>query len=49
MILNNRFKSEDIENKEVRGAVNKYLNVGDWVLDQSIAFMSSSSYFERKR
>ena len=46
---NGRFKSDNIENKEFRGAVNKYLNVGDWVLDQSIAFMSSSSYFERKR
>ena len=44
-----RFKSDSIQNKDIRGAVDKYLNVGDWVLDQSIAFMSSSSYFERKR
>jgi len=44
-----QFKSEAIESKDIRGAVNKYLNVGDWVLDQGIAFISSSSYFERKR
>ena len=45
----NRFKSTNIQNKDIRGAVDKYLNVGDWVLDQSIAFMSSSAYFERRR
>jgi hypothetical protein len=44
-----RFKTDGIENKDVRSAVNKYLGVGDWVLDQGIAFMSSSGYFERKK
>ena len=47
--LTRRLKTDGIENKDVRSAVNKYLNVGDWVLDQSIAFMAASSYFERKR
>jgi len=48
-ILILRFKADDIRNKDLRGAVNKYLNVGDWVLDQSIALMSNSAYFEKKR
>ncbi|CAG8682547.1 3807_t:CDS:2 [Dentiscutata erythropus] len=38
-----------IENDEVRNAVNKFLGVGEWVVDQSISYMSTSSYFERKR
>ncbi|CAG8697486.1 11850_t:CDS:1, partial [Scutellospora calospora] len=38
-----------IENEEVRKVVNKFLGVGEWVVDQSIAYMSSSAYFERKR
>ncbi|KAI5855864.1 hypothetical protein BZA05DRAFT_389900 [Tricharina praecox] len=42
-------KTEKIESKEVRSAVDKYLNVGEWVMDQSIAFMGTSAYFERKR
>lgn len=43
------FKTESIESKEIRSAVDKYLNVGEWVMDQSVAFMGTSSYFERKR
>ncbi|KAA8905365.1 hypothetical protein FN846DRAFT_907485 [Sphaerosporella brunnea] len=42
-------KTEKIESKDIRSAVDKYLNVGEWVMDQSIAFMGTSSYFERKR
>ncbi|CAG8626684.1 7008_t:CDS:2 [Cetraspora pellucida] len=38
-----------IENEEVRNAVNKFLGVGEWVVDQGISYMSSSPYFERKR
>lgn len=38
-----------IENDEVRKYVEKYLDVGDWVLDSSVAFMNTSTYFERKR
>jgi len=48
-LANERFKSDNIQSKDIRGAVDKYLGVGDWMLDQSIAFMSSSAYFERKR
>jgi len=29
--------------------VEKYLGVGEWVMDQSVAIMGSSNYFERKR
>jgi len=39
-----------IENQELKSAVVKFLNVGEWVVDQSILIMSSNStYFERKR
>ncbi|CAI2171881.1 16086_t:CDS:2 [Funneliformis geosporum] len=41
--------TNNIENQELRKAVNKFLNVGEWVVDQSILIMSSSAYFERKR
>jgi len=47
--VDGRFKADGIESKDLRGAVDKYINVGDWVLDQGIAFMASSKYFERKR
>ncbi|KAK7205840.1 hypothetical protein BZA70DRAFT_277181 [Myxozyma melibiosi] len=43
------FKTESIESKDVRDAVTKYLDVGEWVLDTSVAFMNSSPYFVRKR
>jgi len=42
------FKTEKIESNDVRGVVDKYLGVGEWVMDQSIAMMGSSQYFERK-
>lgn len=42
-------QTDKIESKEIRSAFDKYLNVGEWVMDQSIAFMGTSSYFERKR
>ncbi|EXX77438.1 DUF1748-domain-containing protein [Rhizophagus irregularis] len=38
-----------IENQEIKSAVVKFLNVGEWVVDQSILIISNSSYFERKR
>lgn len=44
-----RVKTDSVENKNVRSAVTKYLNIGEWVMDQSVAFMSTTSYFERKR
>ncbi|KAF3314679.1 hypothetical protein TWF173_004493 [Orbilia oligospora] len=42
------FKTEKIESKDMRGMVNKYLDIGEWVMDQSIAVMGTSAYFERK-
>ncbi|KAI8338633.1 hypothetical protein BC941DRAFT_423437 [Chlamydoabsidia padenii] len=41
-------KTTMIENEDIRGYVQKYLNVGEWVLDNSIVYMNNSSYFERK-
>ncbi|KAI5809106.1 hypothetical protein DFH27DRAFT_251228 [Peziza echinospora] len=42
-------KTEKIESPDIRSALDKYLNVGEWVMDQSIAIMSTTGYFERKR
>ena len=44
-----RLKTEKIESPDIRSAIDKYLNVGEWFMDQSIAFMGSTAYFERKR
>ncbi|KAG0239209.1 hypothetical protein B0O80DRAFT_461316 [Mortierella sp. GBAus27b] len=41
--------SNRIESQDVRSAVDKYLGIGEWVLDQGIIFLSSSKYFERRR
>ncbi|KAG0259036.1 hypothetical protein DFQ27_004329 [Actinomortierella ambigua] len=41
--------SNKIDNSDVRDAVDKFLGVGEWVVDQSILVMSASQYFERKR
>jgi len=37
------------ESTDVQVWVEKYLGVGEWVMDQSIAIMGSTSFFERKR
>ncbi|KKY17999.1 hypothetical protein UCRPC4_g05202 [Phaeomoniella chlamydospora] len=37
------------ESKELKKWVDNYLGIGEWVMDQSVAVMGSSSYFERKR
>jgi len=37
------------DNKEVQTWVDRYLGVGEWVMDQSVAVMGSSSWFERRR
>ncbi|KAI0533365.1 hypothetical protein GGR58DRAFT_506417 [Xylaria digitata] len=45
-------KSERItgeNNGEMNKWVNKYLGVGEWVLDQSVAFAGTSKFFERTR
>lgn len=35
--------------ENVQAWLDRYLGVGEWVMDQSIAVMSSSAYFERRR
>ncbi|KAF1810435.1 DUF1748-domain-containing protein [Eremomyces bilateralis CBS 781.70] len=48
--LSPSFRSEHVsQNTEVRKWLDTYLWVGEVVMDQSVAFMSTSSYFERKR
>ncbi|KAI9726288.1 MAG: hypothetical protein M1828_001561 [Chrysothrix sp. TS-e1954] len=43
-------KSESLSNSpEVNKWVGKYLGMGEWLMDQSIAVMGSSSFFERRR
>lgn len=37
------------ENKEVNKWIESYLGVGEWVMDQSVAILAATSYFERKR
>ncbi|KAF9919943.1 hypothetical protein FBU30_010351 [Linnemannia zychae] len=41
--------SNKIESKDVRSAVDRYLSIGEWVMDQGIMFMTASEYFVRKR
>ncbi|KAJ5524339.1 hypothetical protein N7451_008085 [Penicillium sp. IBT 35674x] len=43
-------KTEQLtDNKEVKKWFDNYLGVGEWVMDQSVAVMGSSSWFERRR
>jgi len=42
-------RTDRIESPDIRSIVDKYLNLGEWVMDQSIAFMGATTYFERKR
>lgn len=44
-------KSEKVsgENKDMNKWIDKYLGVGEWVMDQSVALAGSSSWFERTR
>jgi len=37
------------ENKDVSYWVERYLSIGEFVLDQSVAVAGASSWFERKR
>ncbi|KAI8082465.1 hypothetical protein BDF21DRAFT_462533 [Thamnidium elegans] len=41
--------TSQIENEDVRKYVNKYLDIGEWVVDSSVTFMNNSPYFERKK
>ncbi|ATY58282.1 MFS alpha-glucoside transporter [Cordyceps militaris] len=45
------FKTEKVagENKEANKWIDKYLGLGEWVMDQSVAIAGSSSFFERTR
>jgi len=44
------FKKESLtENKDINHWIDKYLGVGEWVMDQSVAIAGSSGWFERKR
>jgi hypothetical protein len=44
------FKKESItENKDINVWIAKYLDVGEWVMDTSVALAGSSGFFERKR
>jgi hypothetical protein len=36
-------------NPEVTGWVDRYLGVGEWVMDQSVAIAGASGWFERTR
>ena len=42
-------KTSAIESKDIRSVVDRYLGLGEWVMDMSIGYMSTSQYFERKR
>jgi Fungal protein of unknown function (DUF1748) len=45
-----RIKTENLgENSQLKTWVDNYLWVGEVVMDQSVALMSTSGYFERKR
>ncbi|KNG87130.1 hypothetical protein ANOM_004804 [Aspergillus nomiae NRRL 13137] len=37
------------DNKDFKKWIDSYLGVGEWVMDQSVAVLGSTSYFERKR
>jgi hypothetical protein len=44
------FKKDALtENKDINVWIDKYLGVGEWVMDQSVAIAGSSGWFERKR
>lgn len=51
MSLRNSLKTDRVsgENKEVTKWVDKYLGVGEWVMDQSVAIAGTSGFFERTR
>ncbi|PGH03036.1 hypothetical protein AJ79_07468 [Helicocarpus griseus UAMH5409] len=37
------------DNPQVNKWVENYLGIGEWVMDQSVAVLGSSGYFERRR
>jgi Fungal protein of unknown function (DUF1748) len=43
-------RSESVtESPEIKKWIDNYLWVGEWAMDQSVAIMASTSFFERKR
>ncbi|KAG6149924.1 hypothetical protein E4U11_008535, partial [Claviceps purpurea] len=45
------FRTDQVagENKDISKWMEKYLSVGEWVMDQSVAIAGSSGFFERRR
>lgn len=41
-------KLDMIENRELKGLGERYLNVGEWFMDTSCGVLGGSQYFERK-
>ncbi|RAL11350.1 DUF1748 domain-containing protein [Aspergillus homomorphus CBS 101889] len=37
------------DNKDFKKWIDQYLGVGEWVMDQSVAVLGSTSWFERRR
>ncbi|KAL1966357.1 hypothetical protein VTN77DRAFT_4499 [Rasamsonia byssochlamydoides] len=37
------------DNKDVKRWLENYLGVGEWIMDQSVAVLGSTSWFERRR
>ena len=45
-----RFKEDKIsESKKLKEWIDSYLGMGEWVMDQSVAILGSSGWFERRR
>lgn len=42
-------KTTTFDNKDAKGIFERYLDVGEWVFDTSVAFMGNSDYFERRK
>ena len=42
-------KDSITSNKEVNSWIEKYLGIGEWVMDTAVATAGSSGFFERKR
>ena len=40
---------EQIKNEELRKYTDKYLGIGEYVVDQAVVLMNASSYFKRQR
>ncbi|OJJ35609.1 hypothetical protein ASPWEDRAFT_51611 [Aspergillus wentii DTO 134E9] len=37
------------DNKDFKKWIDQYLGVGEWVMDQSVAVLGSTSFFDRRR